>query len=386
MGARRRALAFVAILAVAAVGSALYVAGHSDTIATASGRRTGIRVAGNAVAGLGLFQDELLVWAFGGFSDREVALVARSQRVEAISAVRTGLLGAARGGRAGVVPVEAIAVDRQAYGAAVGRAGARLGAMLGRGVVLSATGARLRGLDEGDRLRLTGGVALQVAGVVDDRLLGGYEALLPLELGERLHLDHPDYLLLRPRGSRSGLEANLRRLLPGRALRFRVYGQRPFLRAGDAVLPLAQVKARFGEFTVPSLRRVEPDPTWVAANIVTQQVPLLGQVRCHRLVIPDLAAAMAELQRRGLARLVDVADFHREGGCYVPRQLRGGEGQLSRHSWGIAVDLNVAANPLGQPPQQDPRLVQVMARHGFTWGGRWLRPDGGHFEWVGRGA
>ena len=386
MGARRRALAFVAILAVVAVGSALYVAGHSDTAATASGR-TGIRVAGNAVAGLGLFQDELLVWAFGGFSDREVALVARSRRVEAISAVRTGLLGAAaRSGGAGVVPVEAIAVDRQAYGGAVGRAGARLGTMLGRGVVLSATGARLRGLDEGDRLRLAGGVALQVAGVVDDRLLGGYEALLPLEIGQRLHLDHAGYLLLRPRGSRSGLEASLRRLLHGRALRFRVYGQRPFLRAGDAVLPLAQVKARFGEFTVPSLRRVEPDRAWVAANIVSRRVPLLGQVRCHRLVVADLAAAMAELQRRGLARLVDVADFHRQGGCYVPRQLRGGQGQLSRHSWGIAVDLNVAANPLGGSPHQDPRLVQVMARHGFTWGGRWLRTDGGHFEWVGRGA
>jgi hypothetical protein len=386
MGARRRALAFVAILAVVAVGSALYVAGQSDTTATASGRRAGLRVAGNAVAGLGLFRDELLVWAFGGFSDREVALVARSPRVEAISAVRTGLLGAARSGGAGVVPVEAIAVDRRAYGGAVGRAGARLGAMLGRGVVLSSTGARLRGLHEGDRLRLAGGVALPVAGVVDDRLLGGYEALLPLEVGERLHLDHPGYLLLRPRGSRAGLEAGLRRLLPGRALRFRAYGQRPFLRAGDAVLPLAQVKARFGEFTVPGLRRVEPDPSWVAANIVRRPVPLLGQVRCHRLVIPDLAAAMAELQRRGLAPLVDVADFHREGGCYVPRQLRGGDGQLSRHSWGIAVDLNVAANPLGRPPHQDPRLVQVMARHGFTWGGRWLRPDGGHFEWVGRGA
>jgi len=27
-----------------------------------------------------------------------------------------------------------------------------------------------------------------------------------------------------------------------------------------------------------------------------------------------------------------------------------------------------------------------MQRHGFAWGGRFLRPDGGHFEWVGARA
>jgi hypothetical protein len=46
----------------------------------------------------------------------------------------------------------------------------------------------------------------------------------------------------------------------------------------------------------------------------------------------------------------------------------------------------VAANPPGRRPVTDQRLVKAMARHGFTWGGRWLRPYGGHFEWVGAGA
>jgi len=40
---------------------------------------------------------------------------------------------------------------------------------------------------------------------------------------------------------------------------------------------------------------------------------------------------------------------------------------------------------LGATPRQDARLVAIMAKHGFLWGGRWLRPDGAHFEWVGRG-
>jgi hypothetical protein len=48
----------------------------------------------------------------------------------------------------------------------------------------------------------------------------------------------------------------------------------------------------------------------------------------------------------------------------------------------VAVDLNYAANPTGQVTIQDPRLVSIMERWGFTWGGNWLVPDAAHFEWV----
>ena len=81
---------------------------------------------------------------------------------------------------------------------------------------------------------------------------------------------------------------------------------------------------------------------------------------------------------------MNTADFQYEGGCFNPRIARFSDGgSLSSHSWGIAVDINVNKNPLGGKPHQDPRLVAIMAEHGFTWGGLWLRPDGAHFEWVG---
>ncbi|HWL64915.1 MAG TPA: hypothetical protein VNP73_02980, partial [Actinomycetota bacterium] len=43
---------------------------------------------------------------------------------------------------------------------------------------------------------------------------------------------------------------------------------------------------------------IEPDPAWVSANIVEADVPVLGHVMCHRLVIPQLGAALAEIERK----------------------------------------------------------------------------------------
>jgi hypothetical protein len=85
---------------------------------------------------------------------------------------------------------------------------------------------------------------------------------------------------------------------------------------------------------------------------------------------------MAEAEQSNLGFLVETFD-----GCYSPRFI-GGTRSLSRHAWGVAVDLNYAANPTGQVTIQDPRLVSIMERWGFTWGGNWLVPDAAHFEWV----
>ena len=53
---------------------------------------------------------------------------------------------------------------------------------------------------------------------------------------------------------------------------------------------------------------------------------------------------------------------------------------MSHHAWGAALDLNVDGNPRGSFSTQDERLVEVMAHHGFGWGGAWLVPDPAHYE------
>ena len=50
--------------------------------------------------------------------------------------------------------------------------------------------------------------------------------------------------------------------------------------------------------------------------------------------------------------------------------------------WGIAFDLNYPKNPTGQRSVQDERMVEILQRWGFTWGGEWLVPDPAHFEYL----
>ncbi|HZC99961.1 MAG TPA: M15 family metallopeptidase, partial [Actinomycetes bacterium] len=193
------------------------------------------------------------------------------------------------------------------------------------------------------------------------------------------------YLLLEPDpGIRwPALAARIRALLPhGARLRLRAPGQATWLREADAVLAPVQEKALFGEFAAKP--RPAPggwltlDPGFLAGHIVTARVPILGQVTCNKAIIGQLRGALAELQRRGLADLIDPGDY---AGCYAARLIADDPGpSIAHHAWGTAIDLNATANPQGQPSHQDPRLVAVFARWGFTWGGQFLVPDPMHFE------
>jgi D-alanyl-D-alanine carboxypeptidase len=334
----------------------------------------------------------LLAWTPGRLPAGLAGRVRRAPRVRAVTVVGGGLLGLARsvdadgrpvdrppGGMR--VPLEAIGFDPATYPAFLPASARTVFRRLGTDqVLLGSTSARLRRLGPGGRLRL-GGRWLTVAGVVDDQAVGAAEVALTRAGAARLGVSTDRYLLLAYRGGWAGVAGAVRRALPaGLSLRLRGPGETPFFRAGDAVLPQAMIKERFGEFAWRSLAggAFLQDPAWQAASLVTSRVPILGPVRCNRVLLPALAGAMGELQRRNLAGLVDPAAY---AGCWNPRMTRSGSG-VSRHAWGAAVDLNVAGNPTGLAPAQDPRLVEVMERWGFTWGGRWLVPDPAHFEYL----
>lgn len=252
---------------------------------------------------------------------------------------------------------------------------------LGRGeAALTMTSARLRGMSPGDRLTLAGrGMrrTYRVGAIVPESDLLSAEVFVPLA----------DALALGANPRRAlALAVDTRRY-------FEVYDRIEDAIAGlpagirsvegneneTTVLPLAEVKRIFGEFWFAPTpgRAIRIDPAWVTANIVERDLPLLGTTRCNRRVVAQLEGAMREVIARGLAHVV-----RNDSGCYFPRTQVSDVAAISRHAYGIAVDINADRNPYASPPTQDPRLVEVMEKWGFSWGGRWLVPDGMHFEWV----
>lgn len=122
--------------------------------------------------------------------------------------------------------------------------------------------------------------------------------------------------------------------------------------------------------------RIAPDPAWVAANIRTEAVPILGSVTCHKDLFPQLRAALLEVQQLGLADEIHPDQY---AGCYYPRFIAGTT-TLSNHSFGLALDLNVPGNQRGTVGEMSRAVVSVFKTWGFAWGGDWRWTDPMHFE------
>ena len=330
----------------------------------------------------------LLVWTSGGLPEGLPAQVASLTGVTALAQVNGDLaaLSVTTNPKGGIVsqpeqgmyvPIEVAAVDESMAEMVPLEWQAGLEG-LSDGALLTETSARVRGIGVGAMLTIEG-FDLRVAGVMPDVVLGGSEVVVSVNTAMNLGVTTPRYLLVAFEGDRAQFEAQVRGLLPtGLPVRVRAPGETPFLRHGDAVLPQVIIKDTFGEFAIREIGGgdLELDRAWRAANLVTEEVPLLGEVTCHVGMISALRSAMSELEQANLGFLVET--FH---GCWNPRFI-GGARSVSRHAWGVAVDINYQANVTGQTTTQDARLVETMERWGFTWGGNWLVPDAAHFEWV----
>jgi len=147
-----------------------------------------------------------------------------------------------------------------------------------------------------------------------------------------------------------------------------------------AVLTGESVSDKVGTFTYTSNPdgTINPDPAWIKEYIRTEQVPIIGTVTCNKGMLPQLRAALDEIQRMGLADKIHPDEY---AGCYYPRYINHDPSYgLSLHSWGIAVDLNVPENQRGTPGNMDPRVVAIFKKWGFAWGGDWHYTDPMHFE------
>src|SRR5690242_15205292 len=88
------------------------------------------------------------------------------------------------------------------------------------------------------------------------------------------------------------------------------------------------------------------------------------KARAHKLAIPYFRMALTEIKNAGLAQ--KALQF---GGIYNYRPIRGQSVHLSTHSWGVAIDIDAATNPLGGPSTLDQDIIDIFKKHGFFWGG-----------------
>jgi hypothetical protein len=314
---------------------------------------------------------------------RRTALVGRGTALVREVRARDGrLVQRVRDGFA--LALDVAAVEPRAWAAALPEAERAPVARLRHGeVLLSATAARLRGVDAGATLVLAAGGRLRVRGVVSDEV--AHSAELLAHLRDRRVQARPRNVLALLRPASDLGERRLERVATdGEPTRARLLFDDDAGEAQDGPARPAELKARFGEPAVGlpyGEDWIRLDPGFLRRHIVTRRVPLLGAVTCHRRMIPALRSAMAELRRRGLGHLVDASEY---AGCYAPRRIQP-SGTLSLHAWGLAVDLNAASNPVGGESNQDPRLLRAMERHGFSWGGDFPTvTDPMHFEFRGR--
>jgi len=327
-----------------------------------------------------------LVWAESRVPATVVRVVASLPAVRMV-AVANGTAWLPAGGRAPrgmAYPIDVSAADPRSYASVVPGVSGAMRTLTAGHVVLGTQSARLRGLHPGDRTNI-GGLSLTVAATVPDAVIGDAEMFVTPADGRRLHLPPDRYVLVKPprTSSWAGIATAMKRAVPrGVRMRLKAPGTARVLHEASAVLTSLEEKLRFGEFAAlphaTAAGYLTIDPHWQASHLRTAPVPILGPVTCNRAFFPQLRAALRVVVRQHLQRLINPRDY---GGCYAPRLIPGHPGQeLSHHAFGSAIDINVTANPQGQAPHQDPRLVRIFARYGLTWGGRFLVPDGMHFE------
>ena len=119
--------------------------------------------------------------------------------------------------------------------------------------------------------------------------------------------------------------------------------------------------------------------SWDKSKIVTR-------LRCHKLIATQLTNIFNEiLEFYGLAHIQRLGiDLY--GGCFNFRKMRGGT-DWSRHSWGVAIDLDPERNQLkatsktARFAKMDYKpMIDIFYKHGFVSLGREKNYDWMHFE------
>ena len=245
-------------------------------------------------------------------------------------------------------------------------------------IVISELTASRYELNVGDYVNLVGLnseiIPIEVGKVIKDSEIGWFEGVVNKELGFKLGIYRNIQAIIWDSHINENFLIELHKNINYKKVKLTFRENRV---NKNWVLPTALVKEMFGDFQIKERDGVwiTTEPEWREENIQNKRMPILGITRCHRLMWEPLEGALNQILEEGLEEYLSIEEWKSSGGCYAPRRINRFDagGSISRHAWGIAIDINTKSS-------YPPRVVQIFNDWGFAWGGTWTSPDEMHFE------
>jgi len=245
-------------------------------------------------------------------------------------------------------------------------------------IIVSEFTAEQYSINIGDTLVLVGmnevTFEIEVGEIVPDAELGWFEAVVNKEVGYQLGINRNIQAIIWDNKVTENHYVELYKNIEYRQLRVTFKDAKP---NKNWVLPTALVKKYFGDFQIKEKDGtwIIVEPAWRNANIERKNMPIIGRATCNKIMWEPLLGALNQVIEEGLQNTLSKDEFQKSGGCYAPRRINrfNAGGAISRHAWGIAIDINVKSG-------YHPRVVEIFNKWGFAWGGTWTSPDEMHFE------
>ena len=245
-------------------------------------------------------------------------------------------------------------------------------------IIVSEFTAEQYSINVGDTLVLVGmnevTFEIEVGEIVPDAELGWFEAVVNKEVGYQLGINRNIQAIIWDNKVTENHFVELYKNIEYKRLRVTFKDAKP---NKNWVLPTALVKKYFGDFQIKEKDGtwIIVEPAWRNANIERKNMPIIGRATCNKIMWEPLLGALNQVIEEGLQNTLSKDEFQKSGGCYAPRRINrfNAGGAISRHAWGIAIDINVKSG-------YHPRVVEIFNQWGFAWGGTWTSPDEMHFE------